>query len=321
MTATTDIDTIHTTIVPTSVTDAWDVLVKAWTLAYAESPNTVKAYSTDAKMFRAWCEQSGIDALHAVRVHCDAYKAHLLSRGGYAGRPAAPKTVARKLSALASLYKYLVDEGFRDHSPLSHVKRPKAHRDYAATISLDERQLRAVLEAARDHSPTAGALCSFLALTGVRASEALGADVTDVVADHGYRCLNIVRKGGHDDRVTIPPDAATVLERYMAGRDGGPLFVDANGTRVGYAALLWMLERIRRSAGLSEVTRLHPHMLRASYATIAFDQGVPGDRIQDGLGHSDPRTTRMYDRGRGKLKRKAEPGLVVAKHVMWDVEA
>jgi len=299
--------------------DPWSVYVAAWLAAYTESAETERAYRTDARQWTTWCTDRGIDPLRAVRPHLETYAGDLRATGGHGGRGAAPKTVARKLASVASLYGYLVEEGILDHSPAQHVRRPKVGRDYAATVSLDEEQTRAVLRAARDHSPTAHAVTVTLALTGIRAAEALAADVTDLVDDHGHKCLNVRRKGGHDDRVILPPSAAHIVTRYVAARTEGPLFLDGPGERrLTYPGLRWMLERVGRAAGLPSSLHLHPHMLRASFATISFDHGVPGDRIQDALGHADPRTTRLYDRGRRRLRRKAEPGAVVARHVLDD---
>lgn len=300
--------------------DPWSVLVRAWLYSFHEVETTERAYKVDAKQWTAWCADRGVDPFRPFQVHVDQWAGHVRARGGHGGRPASVKTVARKLAALASLYKYARRHGLVESNPLPDVTRPKVSRDYAATVSLDEAQTRAVLKAARDHSPTAHALVVTLALTGLRITEALAADVTDLVDDHGYRCLNVTRKGGVEDRVTLPPQAAHVVAGYLSDRADGPLFVDVLGERLKYSSARWMLDRIGRAAGLPPTLRLHPHMLRASFATISFDHGVSPDRIQDAMGHADPRTTRLYDRGRGKLRRKAEPGNVVAKYVMLDDE-
>lgn len=300
--------------------DPWSVLVRAWLHSFRKKHTTRRAYTTDAKQWTEWCGDRGIDTFRPFQVHVDQWAEHITERGGHGGRPAAAKTVARKLAAIGSLYKYAKRHGLVENNPLPDVDRPQVSRDYAATVSLDEAQTWAVVKAARDHSPTAHALVVTLALTGVRIAEVLAADVTNLVDDHGYRCLNVTRKGGVEDRVMLPPAAAHAVAAYLGDRTEGPLFVDGIGERVKYSSARWTLNRVGRAAGLPASLRLHPHMLRASFATISFDHGVSPDRIQDALGHADPRTTRLYDRGRGKLRRKAEPGNVVAKYVMLDDE-
>lgn len=300
--------------VPDDGPDPWTVYVLAW-LASQRSPGTTRAYRIVATQWTTWCTHHGLDPLRVRRQHLDVWAAHLRDHGGHSGRPAAAKTVARKLATIASLYAYLVVEGVLEHSPVQHVRRPDVSRDYAATVSLDEGQVRAVLAAARDESPTLYALVLTLVTTGLRVAEALAADVTDLVDDHGHRCVNVTRKGGHRARVVLQPAAAHAIDQAVAGRVDGPLFAEAGGGRYRYTAVLWTLTRVGRRAGLPATLRLHPHMLRASFATLAFDAGVPGDRVQDCMGHADPRTTRLYDRGRGKLRRLAEPGAAVARAV------
>ncbi len=308
----------HTTVaVPDDGPDPWTVYVLAW-LASQRSPGTMGTYRPVAAQWTTWCTTRGVDPLRARRQHVDLWAAHLRDHGGHHGRPAAPKTVARKLATIASLYSYLVVEGVLEHSPVQHVRRPDVSRDYAATVSLDEGQVRAVLSAARDEGPTFYALVLTLVTTGLRVSEALDADVGDLVDDHGHRCVNVVRKGGARARVVLQPPAAHAIDQALQGRAGGPLFAERDGGRYRYKAVLWALTKVGRRAGLPRTVRLHPHMLRASFATISFDRGVPGDRVQDALGHADPRTTRLYDRGRGRLRRMAEPGAAVARAVVED---
>lgn len=308
----TDLDIVRADVVP-APRDRWDAYVEAWASSQ-RSPQTERAYRIDERQWRDWCAGRGVHPVSAVRTHVDMWAGHLRDRGGYGGRPAAAKTVARKLAALASLYGYLVDEGVLLHSPTAHVKRPRVSKDYAATISLDEGQLQRVVDAAFEEGRTAHAFVAVLAYTGARVSEVLGCRVTDLVDDHGYRCLNVTRKGGESDRVALPPSAAHAVTAYVGDRADGPLFV-SSGRPLTYPAVLALMARLTRRAGLPPGMSLHPHVFRASFATISFDHGVPLDRLQDAMGHADPRTTRGYDRGRGKLKRKAEPGLVVARYV------
>ena len=93
----------------------------AWRLATAfvlsrRSLHTRRAYARDIRDFYTWCTRAGVDPLHARRVHIDAYTHQLADPQPRTGRPAAESTIARKLSALAGLYAYGVDEGVLDRS-------------------------------------------------------------------------------------------------------------------------------------------------------------------------------------------------------------
>jgi site-specific recombinase XerD len=66
-----------------------------------------------------------------------------------------------------------------------------------------------------------------------------------------------------------------------------------------------LLRRLAKKAGISGAERISPHSMRHTYATIALDAGVPLRDVQDSLGHTDSRTTRLYDRSRDNLDRNA----------------
>ena len=113
-------------------------------------------------------------------------------------------TVGRRLSTLASFYRYCEQEQLIDRNPALNVRRPKV--DYESrTLGLDRNELgaflvQAGLASARDH-----ALASLLALNGLRISEALGTDIGDLDFDRGHRTLRIVRKGGKHATVPLAP--------------------------------------------------------------------------------------------------------------------
>ena len=92
------------------------------------------------------------------------------------------------------------------------------------------------------------------------------------------------------------------LDDYLAERTSGPIFLAAGGTtRYPYKSAYEQLGRLCRAAGVP--AGVSPHSLRHSYATEALRLGAALQDVQDALGHSDPRTTRRYDRSRGNLDR------------------
>ncbi len=211
-------------------------------------------------------------------------------------------TVARRLSTLASFYRYCEQEGFVERNPALNVRRPKV--DYESrTLGLDRNELgaflvQAGLGSARDH-----ALALVLALNGLRISEALGADIADLDFERGHRTLKIVRKGGK--RATVPraPRTSRVLDLYIGERTSGPIFLGAKGERMDRYAADRTVKRLACRAGITK--RISPHSLRHSFITAALDAGVPLRDVQEAASHSDPRTTMRYDRGRGSLDRHA----------------
>lgn len=178
-------------------------------------------------------------------------------------------------------------------------------------MGVDRDGLRSLLALAASSSPRDDALVSLLVLTGVRISEALGADVADLGAERGHRTLALRRKGGKRQRIALPPRAAEAIERLVGGREVGAIFVTRSERRLDRHPALKTIRALARRAGIEHA--VSPHSLRHSWVTQALDAGCPLHVVQDGAGHADPRTTRRYDRQRNALDGAAS--YVVAAHV------
>lgn len=293
----------------TSGSDPFARLAAAFLLHYPARTRT--AYSSDLGLWARWCADRGLHPLRVQPHHLDAWAEHHRTTPTRTGRPATPATLARRLSTLAAFYSHGVGLGVLDHSPAAGVRRPRIATE-STTSGLTLPQLQTLLRAADGHSPRSAAVTALLILTGLRVSEALDADVRDLTHDSGHQVLLITRKGGQPGRVAVPAPALDRLHRYLAGRADGPLFLAADGlgryTPQMYAR---QLRRLATTADLPGADRIHPHSLRHSFATRAFDLGLPLQDIQDALGHADPRTTRRYDRNHHHLTRS--PGYPIAR--------
>lgn len=263
---------------------------------------TAEAYRLDLAGWARWCAGLGVHPLAAERHHVDLWVRHMTSvPSSRTGRVAAPATVARKLSALSGFYSYGVHEaGVLEHSPVASVRRPRVS-DESAAVGLTADELRVLLAAAAEHSPRSLALVTLLTFCGLRISEALNAEVRDYGHDHGHRTLRVVRKGGKAARVALAPVVVRALDDYLAGRTAGRLLEGRDGGPYAYRAAARQIVRLCRRAGLP--AGVTPHSLRHSYATESLRLGAALQDVQDALGHSDPRTTRRYDRARGNLDR------------------
>ena len=258
--------------------------------------STRVSYATDLRLFAAWCHEAKLNLFIVRRAHLELYGRWLEETGRMRS------TVARRLSTLASFYKYAEQEDLVDRNPALNVRRPKV--DYESrTLGLDRNELGAFLVQAGVGSARDHALASLLALNGLRISEGLGADVEDLDFERGHRTLKIVRKGGK--RVTIPlaPRTSRALDLYLGERRTGPIFLGAKGGRMDRHAADRTVKRLARQAGIAK--RISPHSLRHSFITAALDAGVALRDVQEAASHADPRTTMRYDRGRGSLDRHA----------------
>jgi len=259
-------------------------------------PATREAYARDLRAWGDYLAPLGVEVLAAHRVHVDAWSRQAEQDG------AAPATLARRLSALAGFYSYALDEGLIARSPVARVRRPRVS-DESPRLGVDRAGMRALLDAAQASGVRDHALACLLALNGLRVSETLAADVSDLAQERGHRTLRLRRKGGKRQTVALAPRTAAALDVMLDGRSAGPLFATRSGRRVDRHAALKIVRRLARTAGLEHA--ISPHSLRHGFVTAALDAGVPLRDVQDAAGHADPRTTRRYDRGRHSLDRAA----------------
>lgn len=269
-------------------------LVGRW-LAAQTNPNTVAAYRNDivgpTRNGTPWLEytaRNGIPPLTPDRTAVDLWRHALVADG------CSPSTVARRLAALSSFYAHAVDTGAVTVNPVARVKRPRVADD-AQALGLTPAQVRDLLAAAEAHSPQAHALVALLATTGLRVTEALSVDGTDVNMTRGHSTVVVTTKGGKNRTVVLTPTVRALLDDLDRT---GPLFLDRTGKRLTRKAAATLLGTLGRRIGIHG---LHPHALRHSAATNALEAGVELQKVQDFLGHADPRTTRRYDRARNAL--------------------
>jgi len=209
-------------------------------------------------------------------------------------------TIARKLSALRSFFKYLVKHGFLQNSPAEQVMTPKQARHIPVYLSVDEmlRMLDGIAEdtlfGSRDR-----AMFETIYSSGLRVSELAGMNVADV--DFAGGMIRVVGKGNKERRVPIGRHALSAIERYRKrlGKESGigsvpdsPLFLNKYGTRLTTRSMARILEKIARRCGIA--VPVSPHALRHSFATHMLDAGADLKVVQELLGHESLSTTQKY---------------------------
>jgi len=272
------------TLTPSQVLDA---LRERW-LGSLPSKNTKDAYRRDLDAFLTWCLVEGLQPLAAEPTDLDAYRDHLTGLGR------ATSTVARHLAALSSFYRYAQrsSQG-RYRSPMTDrmVARPKvsANSDIlglgAAEASL---LIRAAKGSTRDY-----ALVRLLTDNGLRVSEALGIRLENVREQRGRVVVNITRKGAKTQDVVLAPATLEAVKAHAGDRTEGFLFATATGNALDRAHVYRILKRLAERSGL-DASKVHPHVLRHTHATVAIEAGVPVHVVQRDMGHADIRTTMLY---------------------------
>src|SRR5690349_10956983 len=265
---------------------------------------TREAYALDLRQYTSWCQQRQLRLFQARRADIECFARDLEARGR------ARATITRRLCTIAGFYRYAVEEELLDHSPASHVRRPRLDYESHAT-GLDRNELGGLLVAAGLGGAAKHALISLLALKGLRVSEATGASIEALGTERGHRTLTITRKGGKVVTIPLAPRTARAIDLTVGERSDGPLFLAADGRRLDRHGAARIVRRAARRAGIT--TPVGPHTLRHAFITAALDAGVPLRDVQEAASHADPRTTIRYDRARGSPGRHAT--YIVAAYV------
>ncbi len=271
------------------------------------SPRTVDAYRRDLEDVTAFLGGSPADATDERLAE---YVASMRARG------LAATTIARRIAALRSFYKHQMLIGARRDIPAAELALPKRARTLPRTLSPGEAER--LIEAATGTSPRAlrdRALVELLYGAGLRVSEAVGLERSGVDLEH--RLVRCIGKGSKERVVPIGREAAEALRRYLAHgrphldrRHRPELYLNAKGGALTRAGVFLILRRLAGKAGL-EPERIHPHLLRHSFATHLLEGGADLRSVQEMLGHADLATTERYthvsDRRRRELFFQAHP--------------
>jgi integrase/recombinase XerD len=271
------------------------------------APRTVEAYRRDLADAAAFLEASPDKA---TPERLAAYVASMRARG------LAATTIGRRIAALRSFYRHQMLIGARSDNPAAELDLPRRARTLPRTLSPGEAER--LMEAAAGTAPRAlrdRALVELMYGAGLRVSEAVGLDRSAV--DLEGRLVRCLGKGSKERVVPIGREAANALRRYLARgrpfldrRHRPELFLNAQGGALTRAGAFLILRKLAATAGL-EPDRVHPHLLRHSFATHLLEGGADLRSVQEMLGHADLSTTERYthvsDRRRRELFFQAHP--------------
>src|SRR3954451_7409251 len=271
------------------------------------APRTVEAYRRDLTDFTRWL---GGAPGAATTEQLESYVAQLRADG------LAATTIARRVAALRSFFRHQMLLGARAENPAAELELPRRRRALPKTLSPGEAER--LIEAARGSTPRSmrdRALVELLYGAGLRVSEAVGLERAGV--DLEERLARRIGKGNKERIVPIGRSAAEALRRYLSGgrpyldrRSRPELFLNAKGGPLTRAGAFLILRKVAEKAGL-EPDRVHPHLLRHSFATHLLEGGADLRSVQEMLGHADLATTEVYlhvtDRRRRESYFQAHP--------------
>jgi integrase/recombinase XerD len=276
-------------------------------LAAQRAARTVEAYSRDLARLGAFL---GGPISGATVEQLERYTAGLRAEGLSAA------TIARRTAAARSFFRHQQLIGARDDNPAAEIELPRRTRKLPRTLSAGEAER--LIEAAKGVTPRAlrdRALVELLYGAGLRVSEAVGLERNGVDLDE--RVVRVLGKGGKERVVPVGRQAVEALRRYLSRGRGQldrrhrrELFLNARGGALTRSGVFLILRRLAETAGL-EPGRVHPHLLRHSFATHLLEGGADLRSVQEMLGHADLSTTELYthvsDRRRREVYFQAHP--------------
>jgi len=255
------------------------------------SPHTLAAYRRELAALRAWCSERGIEhwgALDHAMVRSFAARSHA---GGLGGR-----SVARRLSAVRTFFRFLQREGVVTGNPALDVPAPRAGRALPGTLDVDA---MARLLDFRPEDPLALrdlALMELLYSSGLRLGELIGLQSTDL--DLAAGTVRVLGKGRKQRIVPVGAIAREVLRRWLEARAGLArpetlaLFVGRRGTPLRARAVQLRIAARARRQGIPQ--HVHPHLFRHSFATHVLESSRDLRSVQELLGHASISTTQVY---------------------------
>lgn len=213
------------------------------------------------------------------------------------------RTIARKMAALRSFFRFLCREKHVDRNPLEGISTPKVGRQLPRFLHIDE--VTSTLEGPTADTPLGRrdrALLEVLYAAGLRISEVTGLNLEDVDASVGV--VMVTGKGGKERLVPIGSEAIRALGKYMEEGRGRLLSKRGHGGEGENALFLNRFGRRLSARGVRDIVyrytevgtgrAVNPHALRHSFATHLLDNGADLRVVQEFLGHASISTTQIY---------------------------
>ena len=264
------------------------------------SAHTISAYRRDLEKFTDFLTRREITTLRQLVVAQARMFPAQLNQSGLSSR-----SIQRALSAVRTLYRYLLRESkvainpfltARDVGHSQAVTAPRAERRLPPTLSIEEIAQLVTIDPRTDLDRRDRAILELFYSSGLRLAELSGLDLGDL--DLGDAVVRVLGKGA---KTRIVPIGGYAREAVLAWLNVRPacareseqaLFVNRSGTRLGARAIQQRVAVWAQRQGLGR--RVHPHMLRHSFASHVLESSSDLRAVQELLGHADISTTQVY---------------------------
>ena len=271
-----------------------DVFLNYLSVERGLAHNTIVAYGEDLNTYMGFLEQRNIQALSKSSRE-DITGFMLMQKD----KSISANSIARRLAAIKSFYRFLVRERILAQDPTILVDSPKLWKKIPDTLSLNEVEallkqppIRKV-QGIRDK-----AILETLYATGMRVSEAVNLKKDNVNREIGF--LRCIGKGNKERVIPLGKKAIASIQRYLLesrpvflrGKDSDYLFLSRLGKKISRQSLWKMIKRYALDARIKKT--ITPHTLRHSFATHLLERGADLRSVQEMLGHANIATTQIY---------------------------
>lgn len=257
------------------------------------SLNTLQSYRRDIEQYITYLNEIKLQNIaNTNKTTVIAYLLHLQKKGR------ATSTISRNLASIRSFYQYLTKNGVINADPTEELESPKVEKKLPQILSTKEVELLLDqpkcddLKGFRDK-----AMLELLYATGIRVSELICLDVSDINLDMGFIKCN---KGTRERMIPIGSLSIQAINEYLAKsrnlliqrNDEKALFVNVNGKRLTRQGFWKIIKIYKNQAKINK--DITPHTLRHSFAAHLLENGADLRSIQEMLGHSDISSTQVY---------------------------
>ncbi|MDB2352981.1 tyrosine recombinase XerC [Luminiphilus sp.] len=257
------------------------------------SHHTLEGYGRDIRRFIVFCAATNTREPAAVREADVRNWVAQLHRQGLS-----PTSIQRALSSIRSLYRFISERDASVGNPALGVQAPKRRRSLPKTLDPDSvnHLFQWQPETTLDFRDMA--IAELLYSSGLRLSELISANINDL--EFNERIITVTGKGRKTRKLPVGGPALKAVEKWLSLRPLGteevqpasPLFVSNRGKRISPRSVQLRLQRMARFSALPG--KLHPHMLRHSFASHMLESSGDLRAVQELLGHSDISTTQIY---------------------------
>jgi integrase/recombinase XerC len=259
----------------------------------APSAHTLAAYRRDLEKLLAFMEAEGIgsfDGLSPDRLRSMIARAH---RGSGKGKADGlePASLQRLLSACRTLFRYLTREGQLAHDPAAAVRGPKVRRKLPQVLDADEAKALVETNLGGTLAPRDTAMMELFYSSGLRLSELCGLRWGDLDLAEGM--VRVLGKGNKTRVLPVGRYAVAALEALKAAGGTSPEQAVFKGREGGPISPRTVQQRLAKLSS-GQAKRVHPHMLRHTFASHMLESSGDLRSVQELLGHADIATTQIY---------------------------